>query len=129
MWTISSSCPGRLEVAATGNHINPLLSVQFPGLENYHLYTRFHLILSGIYLDLFGVSRLSVVAYEYVCYLLTALAFSATCLVIRLPKAALMAPLLFAPMYVVTGFRLEITSLCLLGLGFLLPVLACKGAG
>lgn len=110
--------PWAAEVAATGNHINPLLSVQFPGLENYHLYTRFHLILSGIFLDLFGVSRLSVVGYEYLCYLLTALAFSATCLAIRMPKAALMAPLLFAPMYVVTGFRLEITACVFWALGF-----------
>lgn len=112
--------PWAAEVAATGNHVNPLLSVQFPGLENYHLYTRFHLILSGLYLDLFGVSRLSVVGYEYLCYLLTALAFSATCLAIRLPKAALMAPLLFAPMYVVTGFRLEITACVFWALGFFL---------
>ena len=102
--------PWAAEYAATGQHINPLLSVQFPGLEDYHLYTRFHLILGGLYLDVFGASRLSVVAYEYLCFFLTTLAFSAMCLMIRLPKAALVAPLLFAPMYVVTGFRMEITA-------------------
>lgn len=112
--------PWAAEVAATGNHINPLLSVQFPGLENYHLYTRYHLTLSGWFLDLFGVSRLSVVAYEFLCYLLTALAFSLLCLAIRLPKAALMAPVLLAPMYVVTGFRLEITACVFWALGFFL---------
>lgn len=112
--------PWAAEVAATGNHVNPLLSVQFPGLENYHLYTRFHLILSGWFLEVFGVSRLSVVVYEFLCYLVTALAFSAVCLAVRLPKAALMTPLLFAPMYVVTGFRLEITACVFWALGFFL---------
>lgn len=112
--------PWAAEVAAAGNHINPLLSVQFPDLENYHLYTRFHLILSGRFLELFGVSRLSVVGYEFLCFLLTALAFSAMCLAMRLPKAALLTPLLFAPMYVVTGFRLEITACVFWTLGFFL---------
>lgn len=102
--------PWATEYAATGNHINPLLAVQFPGLENYHLYTRFHLIISGLFMELFGTSRLSVVVFEYLCFLLTTLAFSALCLAIRLPKAALVTPLLFAPMYAVTGFRLEITA-------------------
>ncbi|MBG6175077.1 hypothetical protein IWQ55_002902 [Labrenzia sp. EL_208] len=69
--------PWAAEYATTGNHGNPLLAVQFPGLENYHLYTRFHLILSGLFLDQFGVSRQSVVAYEYLCFLLTTLAFTA----------------------------------------------------
>ncbi|MEM8703194.1 MAG: hypothetical protein AAGF82_15315, partial [Pseudomonadota bacterium] len=86
----------------------------------YHLYTRFHLILSGWFLEQFGVSRLSVVTYEFVCFLLTAFAFAAMCLAMRLPKAALMTPLLFAPMYVVTGFRLEITACVFWALGFFL---------
>lgn len=119
--------PWAAEVAANGNHVNPLLSVQFPGLENYHLYTRFHLILSAIYLDVFGVSRLGVVGYEYLCYLLTALAFSAVCLAIRLPKAALMTPLLFAPMYVVSGFRLEVTACVFWASGFFLLFRAAAG--
>ncbi|WP_428648470.1 hypothetical protein [Roseibium sp.] len=102
--------PWASEYAASREHINPLLSVQFPGLENYHLYTRFHLIIAGLFLDLFGTSTVSVLAYEFTCYFLTSLAFSALCLAIRLPRAALFVPVLFAPMYVVTGFRLEITA-------------------
>ncbi|WP_428674370.1 xanthine dehydrogenase family protein molybdopterin-binding subunit, partial [Roseibium sp.] len=39
--------PWAREYAASREHFNPLLSVQFPGLENYHLQTRFHLIVSG----------------------------------------------------------------------------------
>ncbi|WP_299476400.1 hypothetical protein [uncultured Roseibium sp.] len=112
--------PWAAEYAATGNHINPLLAVQFPGLENYHLYTRFHLILAGHFFELFGTNRLSVVTYEYLCFLLTSLAFSGLCLMVRLPKAALFAPLLFAPMYVVTGFRLEITACVFWVLGLFL---------
>ncbi|MBN9672852.1 hypothetical protein [Roseibium aggregatum] len=102
--------PWAASYAESGAHINPLLAVQFPGLEDYHLYTRFHPILSGLFLRLFGISTVSVVAYEFTCYFLTTLAFSALCLTLRLPKAALFAPVLFAPMYVVTGFRLEITA-------------------
>ncbi|MET1413208.1 hypothetical protein ABVF61_13115 [Roseibium sp. HPY-6] len=112
--------PWAAEYAATGNHINPMLAVQFPGLENYHLYTRFHLILAGLFFDWFGTSRLSVVVYEFLCFFLTTLAFSALCVVIRLPKAALFAPLLFAAMYVVTGFRLEITACIFWVLGLFL---------
>lgn len=123
--------PWAAEYATTGNHGNPLLAVQFPGLENYHLYTRFHLILSGLFLDQFGVSRQSVVAYEYLCFLLTTLAFTALCLAIRLPKAALVAPLLLVPTYVVTGFRLEVTACVfwMLGLSLLFWAARLKDAG
>lgn len=118
--------PWATEYAATGEHINPLLAIQFPGLENYHLYTRFHLILSGLFLELFGVSRLTVIAYEYACFLSTALAFSGLCLAIRLPKAAIMAPLLFAPMYVVAGFRLETTACIFWMFGLFMLFLAAR---
>lgn len=102
--------PWAAQYAATGEHVNSMLAVQFPGLADYHLYTRFHLILSGLFFDLAGVSRWSVVAFEYACYLLTAALFAFLCLTQRLPKAALFTPVLFAPMYVVTGFRPEISG-------------------
>lgn len=118
--------PWAAHYAENRAHINPLLAVQFPGLADYHLYTRFHLILSGLFLDLAGVSRSSVVLFEYICYLASACLFSVLCLAARLPKAALFTPLLFAPMYVVTGFRPEITGCIFWMAGLTLFFLAAR---
>lgn len=102
--------PWAMEVAETGRHWNSLLAVQFPGLENYHLQPRLHLILAGWFFALAGNGTTKLVLYEFLCYALTSLAFVLVCLRLNLRLAALFTPLLFAPMYVVAGFRLEVTG-------------------
>jgi hypothetical protein len=116
--------PWASEFAQTGRHVNPLLAVQFPGLENYHLQPRLHLVLSGWFLALTGVSTASIVLYEFLCYVATSLVFVLFCLRLNLRTAALFTPLVFAPMYVVSGFRLELTGslIWMLGLLLLLPI-------
>ncbi len=125
--------PWATSYAENREHINPLLAVQFPGLENYHLYTRFHLIFTGLFLDAFGTSTASVVGYEFLCYVLTVFAFSTLCVVLRLPRAAVFAPVLFAPMYVVSGLRLEVTACVFMTFGLLFLFAAARwqqsGAG
>ncbi|WP_269584314.1 hypothetical protein [Roseibium sp. Sym1] len=102
--------PWAMEVAETGRHWNSLLAVQFPGLENYHLQPRLHLILSGWFFAGVGAETATLVLYEFLCYALTSLAFVLVCLKLNLRLAALFTPLLFAPMYTVAGFRLELTG-------------------
>lgn len=117
--------PWAFELAETGRHWNGLLSVQFPGLENYHLQPRIHLVLAGWFFSLTGTDTTMLVLFEFLCYLLTSLVFVWICLKLDLKLAALFTPLIFAPMYVVAGFRLEVSGslLFVLGLALLMPVL------
>lgn len=118
--------PWASEFAQTGHHVNPLLAVQFPGLENYHLQPRLHLILAGWFLAVTGVSTATIVLFEFLCYVATSLVFVVFCLRSNLRTAAFFTPLVFAPMYVVSGFRLELTGalIWMLGLLLLLPIAA-----
>ncbi|MHA7775074.1 hypothetical protein [Roseibium sp. M-1] len=102
--------PWAQEFAATGRHWNSLLAVQFPGLESYHLQPRLHLMFAGFLFAVAGKGTAALVLYEFLCYALTSLAFTMVCLRVNLRLAALFTPLLFAPMYVVAGFRLEVTG-------------------
>ncbi len=118
--------PWASEFARTGRHWNPLLAVQFPGLENYHLQPRLHLTLSGWFLSVTGVSTATIVLFEFLCYVATSLVFVVFCLRLNLRSAAFFTPLIFAPMYVVSGFRLELTGslIWMLGLLLVLPIAA-----
>ncbi len=123
--------PWASEFAQTGRHLNPLLAVQFPGLESYHLQPRLHFILSGWFLKAAGISTATIVLYEFLCYVATSLVFVVFCLRLNLRTAALFTPLIFAPMYVVSGFRLELTGsfIWMLGLLLVLPVAVRAGTG
>ncbi|GAB2186170.1 hypothetical protein [Roseibium sp. LAB1] len=123
--------PWAAEFAQTGRHWNPLLAVQFPGLDTYHLQPRLHLILAGWFLSITGVSTATIVLYEYLCYVATNLVFVVFCLRSNLRTAAFFTPLVFAPMYVVSGFRLELTGsfIWMLGLLLLLPMAAKAVSG
>jgi len=111
--------PWAQEFAETRRHWNSLLAVQFPGLESYHLQPRLHMVLAGLFFELSGTSTGTLVFYEFLCYALTSLAFVLVCLKLNLRVAALTTPLLFAPMYVVAGFRLESTGSLIWMLGLL----------
>jgi hypothetical protein len=102
--------PWAQEYAETGRHWNSLLAVQFPGIESYHLQPRLHLVFAGLFFGAAGKGTATLVLYEFLCYALTSLAFGLVCLKVNLRLAALFPPLLFAPMYVVAGFRLEVTG-------------------
>jgi|GEM_PF-1722828 len=117
--------PWAMEFAETGRHWNSLLAVQFPGLASYHLQPRLHLILAGWFFAAAGANTGTLVLFEFLCYALTSLAFVFICLKLNLRLAALFTPLLFAPMYVVAGFRLELTGslIWLFGLLVSLPLL------
>jgi uncharacterized membrane protein (UPF0136 family) len=121
--------PWAMEFAETGRHWNALLAVQFPGLENYHLQPRLHLILGGWFFALAGSGTATLMLYEFLCFALTSLAFVLVCLKLNLRLAALFTPLLFAPAYAVAGFRLELTGALLFVLGLLvsLPLLQRDG--
>ncbi len=123
--------PWASEFAQTGRHLNPLLAVQFPGLESYHLQPRLHFILSGWFLKAAGISTATIVLFEFLCYVATSLVFVVFCLRLNLRTAALFTPLIFAPMYVVSGFRLELTGsfIWMLGLLLVLPVAVRAGTG
>ncbi len=101
------------ELAASGHHQNALLREQFPQLQELYLQTRLHMIFSGLFFKLTDVSRASVVAYEALCYGATALFFIAYALSRQMRLAAVFAPLLFALMYALAGFRLEVTGVAL----------------
>jgi len=117
--------PWAMEFAETGRHWNTLLAVQFPGLDSYHLQPRLHLVLAGWFFALAGASTTTLVLFEFLCYALTSLLFALLCLRLNLRLAALFTPLIFAPAYVVAGFRLELTGalLFLTGLLLVLPLL------
>ncbi|GAB4517007.1 MAG: hypothetical protein Tsb0019_16600 [Roseibium sp.] len=121
--------PWAMEYAETGRHWNSLLAVQFPGLENYHLQPRLHMIVAGWFFAAAGAGTTTLVLYEFLCYALTSLAFVLVCLRLDLRLAALFVPLLFAPAYAVAGFRLELTGSLLFVLGLLasLPLLRREG--
>ncbi|MES0883245.1 hypothetical protein [Roseibium sp. SCP14] len=123
--------PWAMEFAESGRHSNSLLAVQFPGLENYHLQPRLHLILAGLFFGAAGTDTTSLVLFEFLCYALTSLIFVLICLKLNLRLAALFTPLIFAPMYVVAGFRLELTGALIWVLGLLvsLPLLIKAVAG
>jgi hypothetical protein len=120
-----------MEFAESGRHWNSLLAVQFPGLESYHLQPRVHLILAGLFFSVSGSDTTMLVLFEFLCYALTSLVFVLICLKLNLRLAALFTPLIFAPMYVVAGFRLELSGALIWGLGLLvsLPVLIRAVAG
>jgi len=63
--------------------------------------------------------------------LAVSLVFVVFCLRLNLRTAALFTPLIFAPMYVVSGFRLELTGsfIWMLGLLLVLPVAVRAGTG
>jgi hypothetical protein len=123
--------PWAMEFAESGRHWNSLLAVQFPGLESYHLQPRLHLIFAGWFFGLAGASTATLVLFEFLCYALTNLVFVSICLKLKLRMAALFTPLIFAPMYVVAGFRLELSGalIFMFGLAISLPILikAVKG--
>ncbi len=123
--------PWAMEFAENGRHWNSLLAVQFPGLDSYHLQPRLHLIFAGWFFAAFGMGTAKLVLFEFLIYALTSLVFVFICLKLNLRLAALFAPLLFAPMYVVAGFRLELSGslLWLLGLAVSLPVLGKAVSG
>lgn len=102
--------PWAMEFAESGRHWNSLLAVQFPGLENYHLQPRLHLIFAGLFFSVVGTDTTALLAFEFLCFALTNIVFVIVCLRLDLRLAALFTPLLFAPLYVVTGFRLELTG-------------------
>jgi hypothetical protein len=117
--------PWAMEFAESGRHWNSLLAVQFPGLESYHLQPRLHLIFAGWFFALAGANTTTLVLFEFLCYALTNLVFVSICLTLKLRLAALFTPLIFAPMYVVAGFRLELSGalIFMFGLALSLPVL------
>jgi hypothetical protein len=117
--------PWAMEFAENGRHWNSLLAVQFPGLESYHLQPRLHLIFAGWFFALASANTTTLVLFEFLCYALTNLVFVSICLRLNLRLAALFTPLIFAPMYVVAGFRLELSGALIftLGLAISLPVL------
>ncbi|MEM9634229.1 MAG: hypothetical protein AAGA50_23065 [Pseudomonadota bacterium] len=117
--------PWAMEFAESGRHWNSLLAVQFPGLESYHLQPRLHLILAGLFFSIAGADTTMLVLFEFLCYALTSLVFTLVSLKLNLRLAALFTPLIFAPMYVVAGFRLELSGALIWMLGLLvsLPVL------
>ncbi|POF34071.1 hypothetical protein [Roseibium marinum] len=123
--------PWALEFASGGRHWNPLLAVQFPGLESYHLQPRLHLVFAGWFFAVAGAGTATLVLFEFGCYVLTSLIFVLLCLKLNLRLAALFTPLLFAPMYVIAGFRLELSGALIWLLGLLvslpLPVRAVSG--
>jgi len=123
--------PWAQEFAGTGRHWNALLAVQFPGLETYHLQPRLHLIAAGWFFAVAGSGTGTLLLFEFLCYALTSLVFSAVCLRLGLRLAAVFTPLLFAPCYVVAGFRLELTGsfLFLLGLLLCLPLIVKASDG
>ncbi|MCK7613399.1 hypothetical protein [Roseibium sediminicola] len=123
--------PWAMEVAETRRHWNSLLAVQFPELTSYHLQPRLHLILAGTYFAVAGASTATLVLFEFLCYALTSLAFVLLCLRLNLRLAVLFTPLIFAPLYVVSGFRLELTGglLFMAGLLLSLPLLTAAGTG
>jgi len=112
--------PWAMEYADTGRHWNGLLALQFPDLASYHLQPRLHLILAGTYFAVAGASTATLVFYEFLCYALTSLAFLLVCLRLNLRLAGLFTPLVLAPLYVVSGFRLELTGGMLFAIGLLL---------
>ncbi|WP_157739040.1 hypothetical protein [Labrenzia sp. VG12] len=117
--------PWAMEFAETGRHWNPLLAVQFPDLETYHLQPRLHLIFAGWFFALAGANTITLVVFEFLCYALASFLFALLSYRLNLRLAALFAPLMFAPSFAVAGFRLELTGavLFLLGLVLLLPLL------
>ncbi|WP_299809246.1 hypothetical protein [uncultured Roseibium sp.] len=117
--------PWAMEFASSGRHWNSLLAVQFPGLESYHLQPRLHLIFAGWFFAAAGTGTATLVLFEFGCYALTSLLFVLLCLRLNLRFAALFTSLIFAPMYVVAGFRLELSGalIWLLGLLVFLPLL------
>ncbi|CTQ54565.1 hypothetical protein LP7551_03099 [Roseibium album] len=92
---------------------------------------RVHLVLAGWFFGLAGASTATLVLFEFLCYALTSLLFVSICLKLKLRLAALFTPPIFAPMYVVAGFRLELSGALIFmsGLAISLPVLikAVKG--
>ncbi|WP_298962359.1 hypothetical protein [uncultured Roseibium sp.] len=122
--------PWAMEFAESGRHWNSLLAVQFPGLENYHLQPRLHLIFAGLFFSVSGTDTTALLAFEFLCFALTNLVFVIICLRLDLRLAALFTPLLFAPLYVVTGFRLELTGALIFvsGLSVSLPLLRAEAS-
>lgn len=114
--------PWAQEFSASGRHYSPLLASQFPDLESYHLQPRLHLVLAGWMFRLVGTGTAELVLLEFLAFALTSLAFAALCLRLRLTRAALFTPLVFAPCYAVAGFRLELTGALLFVAGLLLLV-------
>ncbi|MEO9526670.1 hypothetical protein [Roseibium sp.] len=123
--------PWAMEWAGTGRHWNSLLAVQFPELQSYHLQPRLHMVLAGGFFAVAGTGTTALVLFEFLCYGLTSLAFVAICLRLNLRLAAMFTPLLFAPAFVVAGFRLELTGslLFLTGLLVSLPLIQSEGPG
>ncbi len=108
------------ELAASGHHRNALLREQFPQLQELYLQTRLHMIFSGLFFKVTELSRTSVVGYEALCYVVSSLFFIAYALSRQMRLAALFAPLLFALMYALSGFRLEVTGVALWVAGLVL---------
>lgn len=112
--------PWAAELAVNGRHENTLLSEQFPDLTQLYLQTRAHMIAAAAYFRFAGVGRGSVVDYQFWCFAVVSVSFALLALSHKMRIAVVFGPLIFAVMYALSGFRLEVTGVILWMLGLAL---------